>query len=417
MISVSEQINSYLSEYGKVWPFSGNVLVAKEGEILHRGAYGCANVELQVPNNAGTRFRIWSVTKSFTAMGVMLLFEQGLLHTANEISSYLPELELKEITVAQLLNHTSGLANYSSMPRYNNRLLRQRMAPEEVLELFIREPLASQPGTSFAYNNSGYFLLGLLIERLSGMSYREFIHRHILQPLNMADTGFDDNRTLIPGMASSYQSNWDQLIPCEYMDMSSIATAGSMYSTVDDLYKWDQALYTDKLVSPETLETVFTPVLGNYGYGWFIDEHLGRSRIHHGGAYRGCRSELHRYPGEQLTVIMLTNYDIVPVYPLTERLAGMALGQEVPLPVRPEAVPADGQIYKDLTGTYEGYGCRAEVKLDGNQFYFIWNEEQAVPLYPLSETRFHSTWYDWECSFERSGQGQITFLGMDKTKE
>ncbi|WP_150275745.1 serine hydrolase [Paenibacillus tepidiphilus] len=416
MNAFSEQIRSYLSEYEKIWPFSGTVLIAKDGEMLHRSAYGCANVELQAPNSMDTRFRIWSVTKSFTAMSIMMLAEQGLLRIKDELRSHLPELDLKGVTVAHLLNHTSGLANYSSMSRYNNRLLRLRMTPDEVVELFIGEPLAFEPGTSFAYNNSGYFLLGLLIERLSGLSFRDFIDRHILQPLGMLNTGFDDNRTLIPGMASSYQSNWEQLTPCEYMDMSSIATAGCMYSTVDDLYKWDQALYTGSLVSSKTLETIFTPGHGSYGYGWFIDEHLGRSRIHHGGAYRGCRSELHRYPEEKLTVIMLTNYDIVPVYPLTERLAGLALGQEVPLPARPPAISLDDAIYKAYVGTYEGYGCQAEVKHDGKQLYFIWNEEQSVPLYPLSETKFHSTWYDWECYFERNAQGRVTFLGMDKTK-
>jgi CubicO group peptidase (beta-lactamase class C family) len=227
------------------------------------------------------------------------------------------------------LHHTSGLANYSGLTEYNQR---------------------------FAYNNSGYFLLGMIVERITGLTFEHFLNENILVPLGMENTGIDNNKTVVAKMSSSYHSTWEDFIQCEYMDMSSSFSAGAMYSTVDDLYKWDQALYSETLVSKATLDLIFNPNPYNYGFRWFIDKRYNRRRVHHGGAYRGFRSELHRYPDEHTTVIMLTNYDFVPVLKLAESLTGVLFGEHVPVPTRPQPYPLDELIYADYMGTYEGYG-------------------------------------------------------------
>ncbi|RXZ81732.1 serine hydrolase [Paenibacillaceae bacterium] len=418
MAVVTQRLDDYLSGYERNWPLSGTVLVAQHGEILFRKAYGYANIEHQVSNTMDTKFRIWSLTKSFTAMAIMMLYEQKLLHFEDDISHYLPEAaHLNHVSVAHLLTHTSGLANYTSLPEYNKKLNKLRLTQSDVLHLFIDQPLSFKPGTSFAYTNSGYFLLGMLIERIANSTFESYIQNHILTPLGMGNTGIDNNKKVINQMSSSYHSSWEDFIPCEYMDMSSSFSAGAMYSTVDDLYLWDQALSSAKLVSRETMDLAFKPNDFNYGFGWFLDKRYGRSRVYHGGAYRGFRSELHRYPNDNACIIMLTNYDFVPVLRLTESLTDMLFGGHAPVPERPQPWSIDEHVYANYMGTYEGYGCTAVVDRHDDQLFFVWNEEEFIPIYPISETTFHHTWYDWKCNFMIEDSGDISFLGMKKRQE
>jgi len=415
MSEYRQRLDTYLREYERLWPLSGTVLAARDGEVLLRRAYGCASHEHQVPNTVDTRFRIWSITKTFTAMAIMLLFERKLLRFDDSISLYIPGIDhLSNITVEQLLNHTSGLFNYTNVPAYNGRLNKVRLAREEVLPLFVNEPLAFEPGTSFSYNNSGYYLLGIIIENIAGLAYEAFVQDNLLQPLGMLNTGFDDNKRIIPNMSSAYNSTWDTYLSSEYMDMSSSFAAGSMYSTVDDLYLWDQALYAEQLVSDATKQLAFQSRSFSYGYGWFLDQPFGRKRIHHGGAYRGHRSELHRYPDDRATVIVLTNYDFVPVHKLADTLARIMFGEDNAPPERPAAYVPLETAYADYIGTYEGFGCKAVVSRDGDRLQFIWNDESGHPLYPIGEHTFHHTWCDWQYRFTQDEDGKMTFLGMPK---
>ncbi|MGG1661036.1 serine hydrolase [Brevibacillus sp. NRS-1366] len=417
MTDIPDRLEEYLAEYERSWPLSGTVLVAQHGEVLFRKAYGHANIEHRLSNSIDTKFRIWSITKSFTAMAVMMLYEQKLLHFEDRLNRFLPEWNhLQDITLAHLLSHTSGLTNYTYLPEYNKRLNKLRLSQQDVLNLFVNNPLAFTPGTSFAYNNSGYFLLGVVIEKITGSTFENYITDHILIPLGMKNTGIDNNQKVIHNMSSAYNSSWEDFIPCEYIDMSSIFSAGSMYSTVDDLFIWDQALYSEKLVSKPTMDMALQTTCCNYGFGWFLDNHHNRRRIYHGGAYRGFRSEMHRYPDDQATVIMSTNYDFVPIRKLTESLTALLFGGHVPMQRRPNEVPLEKRVYETYMGTYEGFGCTATVDRKGEQLYFLWNEEAVIPFYPTSETTFHHTWYDWDCTFTRNDKGEISFLGMKKGK-
>lgn len=417
MIGLPDRLEAYVNAYERDWPLSGTVLVAQRGEVLFKRAYGFANLEHQVPNTAETKFRIWSITKSFTAMAILMLFEQKQLHLDERLHRYFPELSrISDITITQLLTHTSGLTNYSSLPEYNTYGNKRRMSRQEVLRLFVDEPLAFPPGSSFAYQNSGYFLLGMIIEKITGLSFESFLTKHLLAPLGMNDTGLDNNRKVIPHMSSAYDSSWNDLILCEYMDMSSSFSAGAMYSTVSDLYLWDQALYSEKLVSKATLALAFQETGVGYGFGWFLDKHLGHRRVHHGGAYRGHRSELHRYPDDHATVIMLTNYDFVPVRRLTEALSVLLFGEDISIPRRPPAYPLEKSVYDTYIGVYEGFGCTASVEREGEQLFLVWNKETVIPFYPRAEASFQHTWQDWSCTFTRDDQGEISLFGMKKVR-
>ncbi|WP_256757418.1 serine hydrolase [Cohnella sp. WQ 127256] len=418
MNDLTLSLDKYLTKYENNWPLSGAILVARNGEVILRKAFGYASIEHQITNSIDTKFRIWSLTKSFTALAIMMLYEQNLLRFEDRIGTYLPELKhFEHISITHLLNHTSGLINYTSTPDYNKTLNKLKLTHQKVLNLFMDKPLSSKPGTSFAYNNSGYYLLGMIIENITGLPFANYITNNILKPLGMVNTGIDDNKRVVPKMAASYHSSWEEFVQCEYMDMSSIFAAGAMYSTIDDLYKWDQALYSDTLVSTSTMEMAFTSNDFNYGFGWFLDQRYNRRRIYHGGAYRGFRSEMHRYPDEHTTIIMLTNYDFVPVTKLTEALSGLLFGENIIVPTRPPSCALQESTYASYMGTYEGYGCKAIVSRNEDQLYFIWNDEAVIPFYPISETKFHHIWQDWECDFTLEHNGELSFLGMQKTKE
>lgn len=417
MVTTSQRLEQYLNEYEQSWPLSGTVLVAQQGEILLKKAYGFANLEHQVPNTIDTKFRIWSLTKSFTAMAILMLKEQKRLRLEDSINKYFPEqYPLEGISITHLLNHTSGLTNYTSVPEYNQRLNKLKVSQQEMLDLFVSQPPGFIPGTSFAYNNSGYYLLGMIIEKITGMSFEDYITSFILQPLGMVNTGVYNNHKVISTIASPYQSTWSDYTQCEYIDMSSIFSAGAMYSTISDLYLWDQALYTDQLVSHDTLELAFHSSNLKYRFGWFLDESFNRKRMYHGGAYRGFRSELHRYPEDKTSIILLTNYEPVPVTKLTNSLAGLLFGEDIEVPIHPQTFSLKDSIYATYMGTYEGYGCKASVEHQGEDYYYVWNDETVTPFYPVSETKFHHTWQDWECDFKVNNQGEVSFLGMNKIK-
>lgn len=417
MQATAETIKDYLAEYEREWPLSGAVLVAQEGNVLFKKAYGYANLEHHVLNTTDTKFRIWSLSKSFTAMAILLLYERNLIKLEDDIGRYIPEFADRNISILHLLHHTSGLVNYTSLPGYHFRLNKMQLTHQDIIKRIADHPLQFEPGTSFCYTNSSYYLLGLIVENVTGLTFEQFLSSCILKPLGMDNTGMFDHRKVIRDMSSGYHSSWNDFIPCEYLNMSSSFTAGAMYSTVDDLLKWDQALYSATLVSQAALDRAFEPVF-NYGFGWFIDERFQRRRIHHSGAYRGHRSDMQRYPGEKVTVIMLTNYDFVPILRLTERIARMVFGQKPAIPVKPDSYPLPNEIYDRYRGTYEGDGfdCKAVVERNENGWYFVFNEHQYIPFYPVSETRFHHTWYEWDCEFSVDEKGCISFLGMKQTK-
>lgn len=417
MNTVRTKLAHYLHNYKERYPLSGTVLIAKNGSTIYEEASGNANEEHLVPNTMDTKFGIWSVTKSFTAMSIMMLAEQGMLRLDDPVSDYLPALRSREtMTIRQLLQHRSGLPNFTNMPEYNANWNKWPTSKDMVLERLADKPNEFLPGTAFAYNNTGYYLLGVIVETITGGSFEDFLVSNILKPLGMTNTGINNGRCVIPGLASPYSHTGQTLTPAEFIDMSSVISAGGMYSTARDLLKWDQALYTDKLISQAIIREVFGQEDEGYGLGWFLDRKHERRRIYHGGAYRGYRSELHRFPEEQLTVIVLTNYDFVPVTKLADQLSGIFFGEEsAPLEL-PPAYPIEDSELVPLLGLYEGFGCQAIVGRDEEGVYFIWNNKERNPIYAISATSFQHKLHDLTYTFKQK-DGQWSFLGMKKRQE
>ena len=314
---VRKQLDAYLNGLVKEGKFSGSALVAKDGKIILKKGYGMANYEEEKPNRPVTVFSIASMSKAFTAVSILMLQDQGLLNIHDTIDQYLPWFPYgDQITIHHCLSHTSGLFLYlndanSDFWVYGD--LTKYYEPYELLDYFVNRPLYFEPGTDWMYCNSGYVVLGIIIEELSGMTFREFINTNILKPLRMRHTSYDQYGTdFLNQKAVGYAAN-PPLYPPEWFKWqpSVIYSAGGMFSTVVDMYKWDQALYTNKLLSRDALKAMFSPYAENYGYGWFNTymDHNGQmhKQIWHPGTMPGFHSIINRFVDDRLTVILLAN--------------------------------------------------------------------------------------------------------------
>jgi CubicO group peptidase (beta-lactamase class C family) len=324
---------SYMEACVKVEKFNGSVLVCKDNETVLKSGYGMANFEHDISNTPNTKFRIGSITKQFTAMAVMLLEERGKLKVKDCITKYITDAPQAwdALTIHHLLTHTSGVPSFTSMPEYRRDMMLAQSIDQMVVR-FREKPLNFVPGEEFEYSNSGYFLVGVLIEKASGVSYDEFIRKEICQPLKLHNTGYDRFRTVLKHRASGYIRRADIIVHDDYLDMSQPYAAGALYSTVEDLNRWDQALRRRELISQDRYKKMFTPEKNGYAYGWSVRPKSGRKTISHGGGINGFRSHILRHPEENLCVVVLCN--VLPVNPgrVAQDLAAIMLGEKYELP-------------------------------------------------------------------------------------
>lgn len=315
----AQKIESLMKLYYDYGQFNGSVLVADKGKIIYEKGFGMANMEWSIPNQPDTKFRIGSVTKQFTATLILQLVEEGKIKLDGKLSDYLPDYRKdtgERITIHQLLNHTSGIPSYTSNPEFFPKYSRDNYAVTDFVKKFASGDLEFEPGSKFSYNNSAYTILGAIIEKVTGKSYETVLSERIFKPLGMTNSGYDHHATLLPKRASGYQKTSAGYVNAPYLDMSLPYSAGSIYSTVEDLYKWDQSLYEDKILSAASKKLMFTPGLSNYGYGVGIsDQPIGKTEektkiIAHGGGINGFNSLLTRAVDKRQTVILLDNVSL-----------------------------------------------------------------------------------------------------------
>lgn len=268
---IAAKVDEYMNAAVRVDGFSGSILVARDSQPVVSKGYGMANVELDVPNMPQTVFRLGSITKQFTAMAIMMLAERGKLNVNDPACKYLTDCPVawQPMTVKNLLTHTAGVPNYTSFPDFAKVAVLPTTNAAMIAQLRDK-PLEFAPGEKFAYSNSGYYLLGAIIERASGKPYAEFLQENIFTPLGMKQTGYDSPLRIIKNRAAGYARRGGEIVNAAYMDMTIPYAAGALDSTTGDLLLWDQALYTEKLVSRKMLDEIFTPFKSNYGYGWSI---------------------------------------------------------------------------------------------------------------------------------------------------
>lgn len=314
--------------------FSGAVLVAQGGLPIFSRSYGMANYELNVPISSDTVFDVASITKQFTATAIMQLQEAGRLKVGDPICNYLDDCPSawRPITIRHLLTHTSGIPNYSSLPDWDELLVVSNYRRGDLLSLFRDLPLQFTPGTEHRYSNSGYQLLGLIIESASGIPYGTYLKDRIFAPLGMTHTRFSNTRSLIPNRATGYYSQGTSFINASLHSPTVHFGDAGVYTTVGDLLIWDQALYSDRLLSPESMREMLTPHLNSYAYGWRVGERFGRRQTNHSGSGQGFSSIIVRFPDDHFTVIVLSNSDRANATKISTDLSAIQFGQPYRLP-------------------------------------------------------------------------------------
>ena len=309
--------------------FSGAVLVAREGVPLLSRGYGWANLEQATRNTSQTKFQIASISKQFTALAILILQEQSRLDLHQPLNTLVPTdlLAWQDVTPHHLLTHTSGIPDLPFWPNYIDPAVNGPITPAYLRELFGDKPLQFQPGTMFVYSNWGYILLGYVIEQISGMPYAEFLQRWIFAPVGMTGSGYADRKRVLPGRAASYAFEGGEPVNASFLDLEDAYAAGGLYSTVEDLLRWERVLSGETLATAASLGAMFTPHVAvgdgsSYGYGWQIGRRFGRHVQYHGGRIDGFRVQLARYPDEQVCVVVLCNLQSCDPEPLADALAG-----------------------------------------------------------------------------------------------
>lgn len=338
-----------------------SVIIMKDGEILHQAGYGLANVEWGIPITPDTVFRVGSVTKQFTGAAIMLLEQRGLLSVDDPIEKHLPDYPTHGhvITIEMLLNHTSGIKSYTSIDGYMDQAIRTDLTTDELIDVFKNQPMDFAPGDDWRYNNSGYVLLGAIIEEVSGQSYEAFIADNIAAPLDLSDTYYGGPK-LIPNRASGYRMGEDGNIEnAAFLSMTQPHAAGSLLSTTGDLAIWHKALTSGEFIHDDSYEMMTSVAnLNNgetfpYGYGLGIGQLRSRDMISHGGGIHGFTCYSLYLPDEDLYVAVLTNGATGAPGPgtIARKIAAMTVGD--PYPDRVPTALGDADL-AGLAGTYVG---------------------------------------------------------------
>jgi CubicO group peptidase (beta-lactamase class C family) len=353
--------------------------------------YGMANVELDVPNTPDTKFRLGSITKQFTATAIMQLQEQGKLSVNDLACKYVagcPDT-WKTITVHHLLTHTSGIPSYTGGEFMRKpQMVRSPLSPVEIVMLSKDKALEFEPGTKWNYDNTGYVFLGAIIEKVSGETYADYLKKHVFGPLDMQNSGYDDTKTVLKNRAAGYQPGPGGMINSDYIDMSLPHAAGSLYSTVRDLYRWDRAMYAEKVLSKASWEKMFTPVQRDYGYGLMMAPMVNHKQIGHGGGIFGFATYIARFPDDDAFVVVLSNFTNGNMQNIARDLAATMFGQTVELPGEKKAIALDSKILDRYAGTYQAPPGTITVTNESGHLMVQPKGQEKLEAFASSETEF-----------------------------
>lgn len=391
--------------------FSGSVLVAKGGKIvLHKG-YGYSHEEQKIPNDEQTVFCIASITKTFTAALILKLQEQGKLSVKDNISRYMPGFPNGEkITIHHLLTHTSGIPDYLKDKGFQSIDQSKPVTLEDMINFFKDKPLDFEPGTTFRYSNSGYTMLGYIIEKVTGSSYADALANYIFKPLHMEHTSYGPPQGNYNKLATGYMMSYKNFKRTSPVVHASVSYAtGAIYSTVGDLYKWHQALQKKKFLTEQTLAAAYKKDKGNYGYGWFTDSLYGRQRVSHDGNIPGYKSNINRFPQDDVCVIALSNSNNSSVGGLVRNVVNILYHQ--PLPPSFADLPVI-QMADSAKRAYEGvYRFRKEdtnqvtVNVKDDRLMMTIASQPAIELLPVAKDVFKSG--DARIEFKRNNTGHV----------
>ncbi len=398
------------------------VLVAQNGKVIYQKGFGFASLEHRVPITTETKFRIGSITKQFTASAILKLQDAGLLSVQDPLSKFIPDYPRgNEVTIHHLLTHTSGIHSYTSKPDFLQTVTVE-VKPESLIASFKNDKFDFDPGTQWRYNNSGYFLLGYLVSKLANEPYADYLKKTFFAPLNMNDTGVHHWSDILAHEATGYSYIDGKFQKAQNWDMSRAGGAGALYSTATDLYRWNEAVFTGKVLSEKNLAAAFTPVTlkdgskaqafgGGYGYGWAISDFRGIKVISHGGGLNGFVTNLAHSPEHDMTIVVLTNCapprDLNPGA-LTGEIAQIYLWEKLASQESYATAAVDPKLYDAYVGKYEyPGGAIMTVTRDGNKLFAQLTGQPQFEIFPRSETEFFWKVVDAQITFVKNEKGEV----------
>ena len=423
--SREKQFDRYIQACAKLNKFSGVVLVAQGDQVVFSQAIGMASYELDVPNVPMTIFQLGSLTKPFTAVALLQLQDAGCLHVKDPLATYMPDFpHASEITLHHLLTNSSGIFDYVLAPEFQQFMGRQTTV-SELIASFSDRPLEFTPGDRLSYSNSNWVLLGAIIEQLSGQSYNAFLQKHQFQPLGLTHSGYEEVNSLIKGRASGYFLRDNDIVRSEYDDPTSLYAAGGLHSNVSDVFHWLRALNKGMLLSQQTSKQMLTPNIASkeedkltYGYGLVIDSDSMHPSISHSGGMHGYQTLAKYFTEDDLTIVVLNNFENVNVFEVETALAAIAFGEPYTLPEKRSFIELDPALAAVYAGEYKGtFGGRTSTLkffLEDGKFWM------HVPPLPKSEmhaisatTYFTRVKGEVELTFVVNEQGKVNTIDIN----
>lgn len=401
--NLESDLNTYLEVIAAKKSFSGELLVARGDKVVFHKAIGMESVEDAVPLKKGATYRIASITKTFTGTLVTMAQQQGKLNFSDPIGKYVPNLsgKIENLTIHQLLTHTSGLPHNEGIQDYWLKKSKLDMSTNQVISEINKLDLLFEPGTEMKYSSPGYYLLGTLIEKVYGQSYQEVLTKKILAPLGMVDSGADNSDRLV----KAYHLLQEKLMPAPYRHYSMLKGAGDMHATAEDLLKWSHSFYGTKLLSNSGIKTVLNREL-TYAYGWFVGTE-NPVKFYHGGGTWGYSSYLVIYPAEEVSIIILSNVSSLPVKAIGADIEKIVYGLPFDMPVIEKSVEVAEADLERYEGTYlsETSEMRLEIKKNGRALFAKLGASPAFQIYPKGNDTFFGKKVEVTMTFEADGQG------------
>jgi CubicO group peptidase (beta-lactamase class C family) len=401
--SHTDLLDKYMKAQENINGFSGTVLVAQNGKIIYEEAFGLADRELNVKNNLQSVYQIASLTKQFTACAILQLVDTGKLRVTDKLSQYFPDFPKGDsITIHMLLNHTSGIKTTGEMDGYNDFLTKDSM-----LVLIKRQTLVSSPGTNYHYSNLGYFLLGMIVEKISRESYSEYLYDNIFLKVGMKNTLVNNWDTILTNRAKGYQKTATGWRNNSYLSLDEVFGGGSLLSNAEDLYKWSSALFSNKIIPAGSVKKMLTPNLNKYGYGIDIDTFLDHRNFWHTGQLNGFASYLGTFPDDSISVVVLSNNGS-PCGNIGSTLAAIVFGTEVIPPYYHVESEIDTTIIAKYIGQYQlsGNDKLEIIKIGGKLFRQKIGSQ--IELKPESKTKFfYGDGSDRQIEFKVDKSGKV----------
>jgi CubicO group peptidase (beta-lactamase class C family) len=411
---LSAEFDKILTQHFKAGEPGATALVARNGQVIYKKAFGMSNIELEVPMQPDNIFRIGSITKQFTAVAILQLMEQGKLSLQDEITKFIPDYPTQgnKITIEHLLTHTSGIESYTRMKDYKDRMPID-MKPEEMIDHFKNEPMRFTPGTRWEYSNSGYFLLGYIIEKVTGKTYPEYLEENIFKPVGMSSSLYGSNSRIIKNRVGTYRAGENGFENALPLSMTQPYAAGSIQSTVEDLFKWHQSLHAYKLLKKENLDKAFTSYVlpdgkpTGYGYGWELAYIQDSPTIEHGGGINGNLTMAIYLPKEDVFVAVFSGCECNPPGDIAAKLAAAAIEK----PYDQKEMPLDIPVLKAYTGVYENEkGEQRVITLSDKQLYSQRGRNPKFAVRPYEKDKFFIEDALLSMEFSRNKKGKIEKL-------